>query len=100
MKLITPIFYAEGKTGYWAYNGTEAKSIRELLEKLGEGFQVENYFPDGYPFNLTRRGTLFEPHEHVAQGIEHPPRKPQTIYATAVWRSWGCNKPLCIHSAD
>ncbi len=58
MEIITPEF--DAKTGRWFYKNKEAKSIRDLLVKLGKGFQVEDYFPDGFTGNLTRRGKLFE----------------------------------------
>ncbi len=66
MELISPEFDPE--TGKWFYKGKEAKSIRDLLVKLGKNYQVEDYFPDGFTGNLTRRGKLFEGDKgHVAQ---------------------------------
>ncbi len=73
MKLITPEF--DSNTGTWFYNGKEAKLISELLSKLGKGFQVEDYFPNGFPHNLTRRGKLFEDSSVIADNGVAPVTK-------------------------
>jgi len=88
---VHPAFDTETMTWYLENPAVEAKSLRELKQLLGKGYQILDYYPNGSPATIWPTLVLPEPIERVAQAAPAQ-QQPAKRRAAATKGNWGTKK--------